>query len=72
MISAVIDRFEEDKAILLIGDEEEKVIFPKALLDKNLKEGDYVSIAITYDAIATKEAVEEAKRLLASLKEKTK
>ena len=27
MLSAVIDRFEEDKAVLLIGDEEIKVNF---------------------------------------------
>lgn len=68
MLSAVIDRFEEDKAVLLVGDDEQKVIFPKALLDKNLKEGDYISIAINYDEIATKQALEEAKALLNTLK----
>lgn len=68
MLSAVIDRFEEDKAVLLVGDDEQKVIFPKALLDKNLQEGDYISIAINYDEIATKQALEEARSLLNTLK----
>ena len=59
MLSAVIDRFEEDKAVLLIGDEEIKVNFPRKLLDKSLKEGDYITLDIKYDAKATKEAQEE-------------
>ena len=28
MISAVIDRFEEDKVVLLVGEDEQKVVFP--------------------------------------------
>ncbi|WP_286034545.1 DUF3006 domain-containing protein [Megamonas hypermegale] len=70
MLSAVIDRFEEDKAVLLIGDEEIKVNFPRKLLDKNLKEGDYVTLDIKYDAKTTKEAQEEVQNLLKSLKDK--
>ncbi|HJG07103.1 MAG TPA: DUF3006 domain-containing protein [Megamonas hypermegale] len=70
MLSAVIDRFEEDKAVLLIGDEEIKVNFPRKLLDKSLKEGDYITLDIKYDAKATKEAQEEVQNLLKSLKEK--
>ena len=70
MLSAVIDRFEEDKAVLLVGDEEIKVNFPRKLLDKSLKEGDYITLDIKYDAKATKEAQEEVQNLLKSLKEK--
>lgn len=70
MLSAVIDRFEEDKAVLLVGDEEIKVNFPRKLLDKNLKEGDYITLDIKYDAKTTKEAQEEVQNLLKSLKEK--
>lgn len=69
MISAVIDRFEENKAVLLAGDEEIKVNFPRALLDKNLKEGDYITIDIKYDAEATQKAKDEVAALLKSLKE---
>lgn len=70
MLSAVIDRFEEDKAVLLVGDEEIKINFPRKLLDKNLKEGDYITLDIKYDAKATKEAQEEVQNLLKSLREK--
>ena len=72
MISAVIDRFEEDKVVLLVGEDEQKVVFPKNLLDENLKEGDYLSIDIKYDEVATKKAVAEIEDLLKSLKSDNK
>ena len=72
MISAVIDRFEEDKVVLLVGEDEQKVVFPKNLLDENLKEGDYLSIDIKYDQVATKKAVAEIEDLLKSLKNDNK
>lgn len=72
MISAVIDRFEEDKVVLLVGEDEQKVVFPKNLLDENLKEGDYLSIDIKYDEVATKKAVAEIEALLKSLKNDNK
>ncbi len=68
MICAVIDRFEEDKAVLLAGDEEIKINFPRILLDKNLKEGDYITIDVKYDNEATQKAKEEVANLLKSLK----
>ena len=37
MIYAVIDRFEEDKAVLLAGDEEIKINFPRRLLDTTMR-----------------------------------
>lgn len=72
MISAVIDRFEEDKVVLLVGEDEQKVVFPKNLLNENLKEGDYLSIDIKYDEVATKKAVAEIEDLLKSLKNDNK
>ena len=72
MISAVIDRFEVDKVVLLVGEDEQKVVFPKNLLDENLKEGDYLSIDIKYDEVATKKAVVEIDDLLKSLKNDNK
>lgn len=68
MICAVIDRFEEDKAVLLAGDEEIKINFPRILLNKNLKEGDYITIDVKYDNEATQKAKEEVANLLKSLK----
>ena len=72
MISAVTDRFEEGKVVLLVGEDEQKVVFPKNLLDENLKEGDYLSIDIKYDEVATKKAVVEIDDLLKSLKNDNK
>ena len=51
-------------------DKEIKVNFPRKLLDKKLKEGDYITLDIKYDAKTTKEAQEEVQNLLKSLKDK--
>lgn len=69
MISAVLDRFEEDKAVLLVGDDEEQVIFPAAFLPDDVEEGDYLTIEIERDEDATDAAREEAAALLRELQE---
>ena len=68
MTFAVIDRFEEDKAILLVGESEKKVVFPTEELPAGLSEGDYIRWEISFDEERTKEAREEAAALLQSLK----
>lgn len=70
MISAVIDRFEGDKAVLLLGDEEKQVNFPAKFLPEEVTEGDYIKIDISYDEEATKEAAEEADALLRKLEDR--
>jgi hypothetical protein len=62
-VTAYIDRFEGDKAVLYIGDEMVKVDYPKAFLDDELEEGDYIKITIEYDGEATEEALQEAMSL---------
>lgn len=69
MTTAVIDRFEDDKAVLLLGEDEKKVVFPVSELPEGAEEGDYLKIKITYDAEATAAAAEEAARLLKELEE---
>ncbi|MCI6085380.1 DUF3006 domain-containing protein [Selenomonas sp.] len=64
MISAYIDRFEEDKAVLLLGDDMKKVNFPKSYLPDGLAEGDYITMDIAYDKEATEAAEEEARKLM--------
>lgn len=64
MATAVIDRFEEDKAVLLVGDVETEVIFPASELPAGLSEGDYIRLDISYDEEATKAALAEAQALL--------
>lgn len=72
MLNAVIDRFEEDKAILLIGEAEQKVVFPRSLLDNKLKEGDYIILNIQYDRESTEKAREEIQDILNSLNKDNK
>lgn len=68
MAFAVIDRFEADKAVLLVGEEEKKVVFPADELPVGLSEGDYIRWDISFDEERTKEAREEAAALLKDLK----
>lgn len=72
MIKAVVDRFEEEKAVLLIGDKEQKAIFPKEYLPQGICEGDYLRLVITYDRMATLAAKAEAEALLKDLQQNDK
>ncbi|MBQ1917827.1 MAG: DUF3006 domain-containing protein [Schwartzia sp.] len=68
-MKAVIDRFEEDKAVLLVGEDEDvKVVFPKEYLPEEAEEGDYLSVDISIDMEATEAARAEAEALLKELK----
>ena len=64
MISAYLDRFEGNLAVLLLGDEEKKVNFPKSFLPKEVEEGEYLKIEISRDEEKTAEAEAEALKLL--------
>ncbi len=64
MTMAVIDRFEGENAVLLVGKNEQQVIFPTSELPKNLNEGDYLRMNISFDAEATKNALNESASLL--------
>ena len=64
MISAYIDRFEGELAVLLLGDAMKKVNFPKQFLPPEVHEGDYLKIDIAFDAEATEAAEQEAQGLL--------
>ena len=64
MISAYLDRYEEDFAVLLLGDEMKKLNFPKAYLPDGLNEGDYITIDIRFDKETTEQAEQEALDLL--------
>ena len=64
MTMAVIDRFEGENAVLLVGKNEQQVLFPTSELPKNLNEGDYLRMNISFDAEATKNALNESASLL--------
>lgn len=63
-IKAVIDRFESDKAVLLIGDEEVQVVWPRQFLDSKAQEGDILQLDLQIDQLATQAAKAEAESLL--------
>lgn len=64
IISGYIDRFEEDKAVIYLGDDMVKLDYPKSMLDGELGEGDYVKVEISFDKEATDKARQEALALL--------
>lgn len=67
-VTAVLDRFEGENAVLLVGKDERQVVFPAAELPEGLNEGDYLRMNICFDAEATKLAMEESTRLLGALR----
>ena len=48
---AVIDRFEGDKAVLLVGDEQDRLIILKNFLPKGAKEGDWLQVDVEDDRV---------------------
>ena len=64
MISAYIDRYEGNLAVLLLGDDMKKVNFPKEILPDEVGEGDYITIDIALDKEANEQAEAEALELL--------
>jgi predicted RNA-binding protein (virulence factor B family) len=69
-IHAVIDRFEGKKAVLLVGDDEIQVVWPKQVLPGEVQEGDILHIHMEIDKEATVAAKAEAESLLKQLLEK--
>lgn len=70
VISACIDRYEEDKVVLLVGeDEDEQLVMPQSVFPTELDEGDYVRIEITRDDEKTQAALDEARELMRQINE---
>lgn len=57
-MKAVIDRFEGNKAVLLVGEQETQVVWPRECLPES-KEGDILLIQIAVDIAATEQAKAE-------------
>ncbi len=66
-VRVVLDRFEGDKAVLLVGDAEQSVAWPRAFLPDGAAEGDVLWLALSIDSEATRVAKEEAEDLLRKL-----
>jgi len=70
-MKSVIDRFEGDYAILLIGKDEVRVDFPKELLPVGSKEGSWLNIDMELDPEGEEKQREKIKGMLDRLKEKS-
>jgi len=68
-IKAVIDRFEGDKAVLLLGEAEIAVVWPRKLLPAGVKEGTIMQLRLTEDPAATRAARAAAAELLKEILE---
>ncbi|MDD4600330.1 hypothetical protein SDC9_11361 [bioreactor metagenome] len=66
-LTAVIDRFEEQIAVLLIGEDEIPVSWPRTALPEDVQEGDILQLTIAIDGEATQMARSEADNLLRQL-----
>ncbi|MBE6099945.1 MAG: DUF3006 domain-containing protein [Anaerovibrio sp.] len=65
MISAYVDRIEEDLAVILLGENEDyQIEIPSNLLPEDLAEGSYINIEISIDKKKTQDALKEAMELM--------
>ena len=70
-MKAVIDRFEGELAVLLLGDKGEfRLNFPLSLLPAGCKEGDILNLSIERDLAATEQTKERVSNLMDKLKKK--
>ncbi|WP_294520881.1 DUF3006 domain-containing protein [uncultured Anaerovibrio sp.] len=65
MISAYVDRIEENLAVILLGENEDyQIEIPSNLLPEDLAEGSYINIEISIDKKKTQDALKEAMELM--------
>ena len=54
-LQAVIDRFEGDKAVILVGEEEEQLVVDRGKLPPGAKEGDWLKADVQDDVLIAAE-----------------
>lgn len=69
-MKAVVDRIENDIAILLCSDNEEKVNIPLKLLPLGTHEGSWLKVDFELDGTGEQQQKEKITRLLEKLKQK--
>ena len=65
-LKATIDRFEGEKAVLILEDGQ-RLVVDKEKLDASLKEGDVVYLSFTFSARETADKEKSAKNILKQL-----
>lgn len=67
----VVDRFEGQTAVVLLGEEEQEAVeLPKKFLPEGVVEGDILTVKIKGQKDRTKEAKEKVSRLIENLQKK--
>jgi hypothetical protein len=56
---AVVDRFEEDKAVVLVGDDEAQLVVDRAQLPVGTREGDWLRVELR-DGVLVGAEIDEA------------
>ncbi|KAB2952027.1 DUF3006 domain-containing protein [Heliorestis acidaminivorans] len=69
-MEASIDRFEGYYAVLLVGEKEDVIDWPKSLLPMGASEGDVITINIAIDREETQAGKKRVESLLEKLKKK--
>ncbi|MEN6521791.1 MAG: DUF3006 domain-containing protein [Armatimonadota bacterium] len=55
-LRAMVDRIEDKMAVLLVGDEDYRLVLPVSFLPEDAAEGDVLSLSIAVDTAATRDA----------------
>jgi len=58
-VKAVVDRFEGNKAVILVGDEEEQLVVDRAQLPPDTREGHWLRVEVRDDILTRAEIDEE-------------
>ena len=68
-MKAVIDRFEDDQAVLLLNDGQDQLVVPRKVLPHGAKEGDWLQIEVkegkVISAVIDSEETAKAKQRIA-------
>ena len=54
-VKATIDRFEGDKAVVLVGEEQDRLVIPRTELPNGAKEGDWLIADVEDDRVLSAE-----------------
>lgn len=63
LIKGVLDRIEGDYAIILLGQEEKKINWPRCFLPQGVREGQILCFTLKIDLDATKSGQDEVEEL---------
>ena len=68
-MKAVIDRFEDDQAVLLLNDGQDQLVAPRKVLPRGAKEGDWLQVEIkdgkVVSAVIDADETTSAKQMIA-------